>query len=278
MDNTQTKIAYYQLESLLQYHQYQAVMNELKNIPQLNNDNIEQLLTLAHAIVTIDMEQVKALAQETAFQGVLNGSKLERKAYYALQNMTLQIERNELADYLRGLTPLLVDVLRLAIEKDFFPELSDYMQPIRKNSDDGIHLYRGLQWSKDKIEQDDNLVAQTWDKYYRDFFNYDNYVSSSHLLKIIEMHSKNEKLVELAMKLRNIEKYLRNLVAHEVVMVDEQFFIDRMQLKPKQVHQVLLNMYDLIGLDNHLQRNSLQMLRQAIFEALTAQFNSSIEE
>ncbi|MGX7076609.1 hypothetical protein [Globicatella sanguinis] len=252
------------LLALLKYDHFQALELEIKQLAFDGKDEILLLVQLANAILQVDNENVKKLAQNTPFQGVLDASQLERKAYYYLQTLTLQLKRQEYGDYLRGLTPLLVDVFRIAIERDFLPNLAEYIQPIKKETTSGAHLYRGLQWSQNKIESHPNIIADTWKKYYGNYFNYDHYVSSSHLMKLIEANSSNEHLIELASTMRKIEKYLRNLVAHEVLTVNQQFFVDRIQRTPLQVHQVLLDLYDEVGLTHPLQRTIIEQIKQQI--------------
>lgn len=252
------------LLALLNYDHFQALELELKRTAFDGKDDVLTLVRLANAILQVDIENVQKLAQSTSFQGVLDASKLERKAYYYLQTMSLQLKRQEYGDYLRGLTPLLVDIFRIVIERDFLPNLSEYIQPIKKETVDGSNLYRGIQWAQSKIDSHPNIIANTWEKYYGNYFNYDHYVSSSHLIKLIEANSKNQRLIELTSTMRKIEKYLRNLVAHEVLKVDQQFFVDRMQMTPMQVHQVLLDLYDEVGLTYPLQRTSIEKIKQQI--------------
>lgn len=252
------------LLALLNYDHFQALELELKQLAFDGKEEILFLVQLANAILQVDNENVKKLAQNTSFQGVLDASQLERKAYYYLQTLTLQLKRQEYGDYLRGLTPLLVDVFRIAIERDFLPNLAEYIQPINKATTNGAYLYRGLQWSQNKIERHPNIIADTWKKYYGNYFNYDHYVSSSHLMKLIEANSSNDRLIELTSTMRKIEKYLRNLVAHEVLTVDQQFFVDRIQWTPLHVHQVLLDLYDEVGLTHPLQRTIIEQIKQKI--------------
>lgn len=254
---------------LLKYDHFQALESELQSLEVPDKAKLLSLARLGNAILQVDIENVQKLAQNTPFQGILNASPLERKAYYYLQTMSLQLKRQEYGDYLRGLTPLLVDVFRLAIERDFMPNLADYIQPIKKETIDGENLYRGIQWSQTKIDSHPNLIADTWKKYYGHFFNYNHYVSSSHLIKLIEVNSTQSRVIELASQMRKIEKYLRNLVAHEVLNVDQQFFVDRMQMTPTQVHQVLLDLYDEIGLTDSLQRTSIDRIKKELLHYLT---------
>lgn len=272
MKRHQLDKSYIEFSILTKYHHYQALELELSKLKQWQNRALMQRIQIAKAILNADLEQVKQFTQESDYTYLTKGTVLERKAYYQLQTMTLQLAREEYGDYLRALTPLLVDLLRIVIERDFMPHLSEYIIPVIKNTEEDKALYRGLQWSRDKIEATDNLIQSTWKKYYGDYFNYDHYVSSSHLIKLIETHATQPRLVELTTQLRQIEKYLRNIVAHEIIVVDRQFFKERMDTTPEAVHQLLLKVYQEAQLNDQLQRQSIMILRKDIQFELTKQY------
>lgn len=272
MDTCIIQCQYQVLLSHLEYYQYEALSKELNKLDNWQSEAINHLLDLAKAILAVDLTTVNQKAPHTPLSINTSVSSLERKAYYYLQTLTLQLSRGELADYLRGLTPLLVDLFRLSIERDFFPRLSEFIQPISKPTVDNQPLYRGIQWSRERVELDNNIIRKTWAKYYGHTFNYDHYVSSSHLVKLIETQSKNEKLITLTGKIRRLEKYLRNLAAHEVVKVDEEYFTARVQMTPEEVHAVLLELYDVIGLTDTVHRNVLNIINKELKSLLTEQF------
>lgn len=237
------------LLTLIDYHQFVAVKQELK---QLRSSKAKELDTYADFALSIyhgDFKTIDRLGPSLGFDFMTQGSPLERRVYTYFLSMTRQLWQEEYGDYLRALTPLLVDLFRLAIIKDGVPNLDDYLQPIEKVTVQGPVIYRGLQWSQSAIERSDNPIQLTWRRYYGKNFNYEHYVSSSHLMKIIQDYAGNSKLIKLCQTLRNVEKYLRNLVAHEAVLVDYTYFIQRIDLSPIQVHALVLELMELCGIN-----------------------------
>lgn len=237
------------IELLLDYQHFVAIGHLLKADQSQQAKEVLALVDLAQAIIATDLGKVKALAQGTKYAFILEGSFIERRTYAYFQTMTRQIWQEEYGDYLRALTPMLVDVFRLAVIQAVEPNLARYIQPISKATVQGQVIYRGLQWDQSAIESHPNKIKVTWQKHYGDHFNYDHYVSSSHLIKLLEDHATNQDLVDRCQQMREIEKYLRNLAAHESVLVDVKYFTDRLQVTPVQVHQALLALMQAVGLN-----------------------------
>ncbi|MBS4457037.1 hypothetical protein [Tuanshanicoccus lijuaniae] len=273
MEQTLSPIQYAQLKKLLQYHDYVAISRDIQQEKLSLDSRFMLCLELAQAIMMVNIPKVNELSKRIGTDAFVADSLSKQKSYCYLQAMTIKLIRREYSDYLRGLTPLLVDVLRVLIEHDFLPTLSQYMEPVEKETEQGDKLYRGIQWSKEKIEADDNLIRRAWQKYYGDYFNYDHYVSSSHLIKLIETYSKNSQIIELTATIRQIEKYLRNLVAHEVVYVDEAFFQARIGYSPQQVHQLLIQLFNVAGMTDDKQLYSIKGLNNTLNQYLDTQIN-----
>lgn len=210
---------------------------------------------LGHAILAIDIEQVDQLARWLDITYLLRPTHLQRRTYYFIHSMQKQLDNHEYADYIRALTPVLVDVMRLITERTIIPQLNEFLIPVVKETEDGNQLYRGLQWNQVRIESSDNIIRQTFAKYYGDSFNYNHYVSSSHLAKIIEEFGQDEMIKSEIKQMRHVEKYLRNIVAHEVIHVDADFVFQRVHMSMDEIHDLLLKLTDTAGLRDQQQRS-----------------------
>lgn len=269
---SEVTIQWHLIEHMIDHHQYIPLYAFIQTHSSWQNRQITELVALAQAIVKGDNSAIERLAPSTKFAFLTEPSYLERRTYNFWHALTIQLERQEYADYLRALTPLLVDVYRLIIEEDILPNLNDYMEPITKAKEDGEAIYRGLQWSETAIESGANMVSKTFQHFYGDRFNYSHYVSSSHLLKIIEFNSKDSYLIDKAHEMRNIEKYLRNLVAHEVIHVNSEWIEKRANRSPNEIHQLLKDLYDLAGLNDQQQWESLATIDYDLRKAFRKQF------
>lgn len=259
----------YQLlvDHLLEQKDYLSLKRLLPSFIE-NANSITPFIDLAWAILTIDLDQVEQLATQLHYSFLNKPKRIQRKVYFYSHYLELQYRRQEYADYFRALTPVMVDILRLIIEQDFMPDLNHYLIPVIKNTAEGKPLYRGLQWFERKVEGDNNFIHQTFKKHYGDHFNYDYYVSSSHLIKLIEDHSSNELIKEKVNQMRLIEKYLRNIIAHEVVCVDPAWVKQRMNLEISQVHALYQELIALAGLANQQIWQVFDQINQEIIQGL----------
>ncbi|MGO4942319.1 hypothetical protein ACTQ5R_06710 [Ruoffia tabacinasalis] len=252
------------IDHMLEYNQYRPLLSYIKENTALNDSYLTHSIQLAQAFLDVNIREIEQLAPKVDRQYLLKPTFLERRVYSYAHYMNVQFERFEYMDYFRALSPLLVDLLRLIIEEDFMPELSQYIQPIVKETVEGKPVYRGLQWKQAKVEEEANKVAETFTKYYGDRFNYKHYVSSSHLLKLIDDHSRNDEVRAKAISLRHIEKYVRNIVAHEVIYVSDELVERRTGMNVKQIHRLLQEALILAGLDDKRQWAILNEINKAI--------------
>lgn len=255
------------LQQLISDYHFYSAKEYLLKYQVKPEETIIQWLDLAHAYLHTDLSQFDRIALQLGLNDLQNQPFLAKRVYSFTQAMAVKLAYQELDDYLRALTPLLVDVLRLLIQKHLLPDLDRYLVKVTKETTDGRPLYRGLQWNQSVVEASDNIIHKTWKKYYGDHFNYDNYVSSSHLLKIVADYLPDEKIRQQADEMRQIEKYARNIVAHELVYVNDGWLIQRVGKNSQQIHQSLLDLIHSTGLQDPKQWEILQDLRAAILEA-----------
>ena len=265
------------IDHMLTYYQYIPLERFLKRHAQWDTLQIKNTVTLAYAISNVDLTTVEELAPSLQHPYLLRPSFLERRVYSYTHYLKISLAKREIADYLRGLTPLLVDVFRLLIEEHLLPNLNDYLIPIMKETEDGRRIYKGLQWREAKIEAEPNIIRATWHHYYGKTFNYKHYISSSHLLKIIEYHLEDETIRSAAHELRQIEKYSRNIIAHEVMYVDDAWLMNRVQLRSEEIHQLLINLISMAGLTDARQWNIVNQLNDELSQLFDQQQRELID-
>lgn len=255
---------------MLDYYQYIPLDEFLANHPHWSTSQIQDTLALLQAIISVDLKTIETLAPKLHLDFLQHPSFLERKVYSYTQNLMLNLSEYEYADYLRGLTPILVDVMRLVVVKHALPDLDQYMIQVSKETTDGRLIYKGLQWNQEKIESGHNQVHKSWQKYYGKHFNYNHYVSSSHLLKLLMDYGKDEDIKETATQVRQVEKDLRNIVAHEVLFVDDAWLQERSNMDADEIHGLLMRLIYIAGLDDQKQWDVISDLNEQLKELFKA--------
>ena len=256
------------IDHMLRYFQYRPLLDYLTKETSIQHTHLQNSIQLAQAILDIDLRQIEYLAPKLNRQYLLTPRFIERRVYSYAHYMNVQYDRQEYMDYIRAISPLLVDLLRLIIERDFMADLNSYIEPIVKENVDGKPIYRGLQWKQTVVESSDNKVNQNFTKYNGDRYNYKHYVRSSHLIKLNDDHSKNEEVKAKAIMLRHIEKFLRNIVAHEVIHVDDALVERRTGMSIEQIHRLLQESLILAGLEDKRQWQILNDINNTIHQII----------
>ena len=247
------------LDHLLEYHEYR----QIKEIHSLTGQG-QQVLDLAEAALYGDTTLMEELIDSLGLDHLKEPDPLKLRAYCAFRHLDMQMKRQEYGDFFRAMTPIMVDLLRLISKRLIIPQLDEFMETIYKESEEGKLIYRGLQWKEDRVDASDNIIHQTFKKYYGNNFRYDQYVSSSHLTKILSDHCQDLEIVQRAETLRFVEKYVRNISAHECVYINDSWVQDRVGLSINQIWTLLQDLGRDAGLTNQAQIHLLESLNQEL--------------
>ena len=124
--------------------------------------------------------------------------------------LKMKQERGDLADFLRGLTPAIFNLLRFAVEENGGVRLSDYCV------DDTTYV------STRTLTRDEIGIGykeRYFDSNEREFTG--GYLMNYHYVNVINALFSNRPWATSLHKLRKIEEEIRNPVAHTIVPVDE---------------------------------------------------------
>lgn len=274
----QEKINFVLLKQLLHHQHYQSFISFTEENPAWGSQRLADLLQLGHAYVHTDLKTIEEVAPKVKMAYLTNPNLLQRRVYSYVQGLAIKLEFREYDDYLRALTPLLVDLFRLVLEETVVPDLDRYLVEVIKDTVDGNPLYRGLQWNQSLIELGgSNLIKKTWKKHYGDYFNFSHYLSSSHLIKLINDHVKDPQIIRLSNDLRQIEKYARNIIAHELIYVDDEWLMHRVKHNAKQIHQKLMDLARVAGLNEDKQWQGLADIQANIETELRTLFAEHVQ-
>lgn len=168
----------------------------------------------------------------------LAGSSLSRIniAEYLLW-LRMKQRRGDLADFLRGLTPGLFELLKLAAEEKGGYPVSSYCDSFgrfcrdRMTGDDmGQELLRLLE-----------IPGRSLDR---------TFLSSSHYAAILEKKCPSEPWAAPLLQLRKIEEKIRNLAAHTITRVDENWLKDKGVSSSREIMELLKTAVRLLNQDD----------------------------
>ncbi|PMB84002.1 hypothetical protein CJ205_05090 [Dolosicoccus paucivorans] len=254
---------------MVNQYDYLSLTHYLSQYPQLNSKKIERLTQLGQAIIDVDLKTINQLASSK--ENFLTSPKpLPGRIYFYTQSLNIQRQHKEYADYLRRITPLLVDVFQWIIVSYMFPNWNQFIEK-HFIQIDGKKLYKGLRFNEEAVKEKGAKIEKVWNEHYPHGFDYRVYISSSHLLKLIDAGVKDSIIVKKADQLRQIEKQARNLVAHEIVYVNDEWVKKRTGYTIKEIHHLLMELITLAGLDDNQLWNSLELINQQLLSLIGQQ-------
>lgn len=198
------------IKKLVSVYDYEAAYEVCTLIPKTQRSRYEHLLELALARLRLDSVKVNLLDKkyESGCIPIKDGKK-QKIFEYAL-NMDIKRKKGEYSDFIRAITPLVVDLFHLTLEKQCQIKIDDYCC-IKKGKPN---------WDKEKLAGTD--IGKALDDYFYGDFRSDG-VYSIHLLVIMRrLLGDNHNAVKAAENLRRVEEKVRNPAAHEVISLDEE--------------------------------------------------------
>ena len=194
------------IRSHLRAYDYGAALEAARSIRPFLNERTWKLLESAKMRLTLNW---RALDYETKQMFGLSGSNHHRNDL-AEQLLWLQLKqkRGDLSDFLRGLTPALFALLRVAVEEKCGYPLSKYCDRFEK-----LH--------RDRLEMDElgRRMLSMLENRGRKFDS--AFLISAHYAAILVAEAIRAPWAQKLLTLRAIEEQLRNRVAHTITCVDE---------------------------------------------------------
>lgn len=195
-----------------------AVADEMKeSIPE----DVYEKLQIMEARVKSDHKKISRLINGKKYDiyPVKDGDK--QKLFEYMLVLQIKIKRKEFADFIRGITPLVVDILESTLKNKCNIRLDDCCIKDK----DGIK-----RWSENKLK---NLgLKEVLENAYKDRggFKYGP-VYSGHIVNIIKSRCMDVKLVENIETIIFVEEKVRNVAAHEIVSVTDEWIRERTKRK-----------------------------------------------
>ena len=222
---------------------YQAAVTVAETIPEEDRKTYFPLLKLGAARVQLSVDRVKGLSQSAKYNVI--SIKKEEDALlfeYALL-LHLKIERKEFADYIRALTPLIVDLFELVLKEQFNIRVKDYTRLNKKNV---------LVWKWDKYTSPRTGILAALDSGFVEGFG-GGPIQSEHLKVLIDFYNSNsentdENLGNLVKDLRTVESNIRNLAAHEIVSITDQIIQKKTGYTSKRIYGMIQEIMKYTGI------------------------------
>lgn len=217
-----------QIESLIKSYEYSAAYNlfsKVENISELFNGNL--LKYLEHANLRVNLKYNEANKIINLANKDLADIENELLEYYYV--MKLKYKKGELSDFILRISPFATDLLFYYLKQNV-PALNKVL----RDSKDGKQICINESFDINLINIYNNLYNKN-----KNYKKDDSFISLARLLTIKDYYKKeknngiNVNIVKLFDKIRDIEKNVRNNVAHRMINITEEFINEKVGLSSK---------------------------------------------
>lgn len=189
-------------------------------------------LKYAKARLMQDYAEVSRLSNQYGIDCIpVKGSNERKFVEYAL-NLDVKLKHEEYADFIRALTPLLVDLFIMVLEKQSNLKLDAYTTKRQNNI---------LAWDSSKLEGSE--ILSILNGQFFGSFRTNSIVASANLLPLIEHYVTDLQVKQTAGELRVIEEKIRNLAAHQIIGIKKESVEELTGFTAKQVMDKVKRMF-----------------------------------
>lgn len=192
-------------------YDYAAALAVATEIKQDLSEDAYCILQIADARAKLNLREVGILMKNKQYDiyPIREGNK-QKIFEYALV-LQMKVQKQEYADFIRGITPLVVDLFGNILKRECGISIEDYCTYSR----DGV-----MMWERRKLEKVE-LMQLLNNEYSGDFRM--GPVYSGQIAKIICRKSDDKVLVQKVSEIALIERKIRNPAAHEIISVTNEW-------------------------------------------------------
>ncbi|MDY5497367.1 MAG: CRISPR-associated protein Csm6 [Anaerobutyricum sp.] len=200
-------------------YDYSAAMDVAENLSEERIRDFYDLLEMAYYRELLDILSVNKLAKKTKVSFLPITEEKKCQCFEYALNLEIKLRKQNYADFIRGITPLLVDLFELIIKKQTGIDINDYCA--EKKNGSGVRR----DWNMLKLQGTEVLKALEAEYFPREFTA--GFVKSDNLVAILNHFCKNQKAIKVVRSLREVEEKIRNMAAHQIVSITERTIVDK---------------------------------------------------
>ena len=248
-------------------YDYHAAISVVNTLPAKSYGRLKAFLNLAKARQDLDADKVKKLSRDLHTNVVPVTGDGQALFEYAL-NLENKLKRREYSDFIRGITPLLVDLFELVLRDSCSLDISSFIRRDQNGS---------FKW--DEYSLSGTRVKSILDAKYKNGFDArEKYIQSDHLVKLITYISNDRTLKGLVLDLRSIEETVRNMAAHEIVSITNAVIKDRTGFFADEIMEMIKKVFAYIFLNNEgLDWNSYQKMNDQIEDMISEEIKRDMQ-
>lgn len=242
-------------------YDYRAALTVVNTMKAEDTQNYKNYLKLAEKRLLLDISEVDKIAKKINFDCIPVKSSSERMLFEYALCMMIKLKKGEYVDFIRAITPILVDLFELVLKVQCKIDVNDYCNNIKKK--DGSNQRR---WSGDKLMNTE--VESVLNTAFSGSFKLGD-VYSVHIKALIEHFSTDMQMNELISNLRLVEEKIRNTAAHDIVSVTEKTIEERTGFSADKIMKMIQKLFSYTGIKVKKEYwDSYDLMNQKILEKI----------
>lgn len=242
-------------------YDYRAALTVVNTMKAEDTQNYKNYLELAEKRLLLDISEVDKIAKKINFDCIPVKSSSERMLFEYALCMMIKLKKGEYVDFIRAITPILVDLFELVLKVQCKIDVNDYCNNIKKK--DGSNQRR---WSGDKLMNTE--VESVLNTAFSGSFKLGD-VYSVHIKALIEHFSTDMQMNELISNLRLVEEKIRNTAAHDIVSVTEKTIEERTGFSADKIMKMIQKLFSYTGIKVKKEYwDSYDLMNQKILEKI----------
>lgn len=204
------------IKKFIMKYDYSAAFELAEELQSDISDDAYTLLNIANNRLKLNTSEISKLMKDKQYDiyPIKDSNKLKLFEYAC--TVKIKLEKKEYADFIRSITPLIVDVLEQILLLKFNIDINESCLVKKKIKE----------WDIMKLQR--NGLLDILNEAYKDKGGFKGgLVYSDALVNIIKAKSHDEILNQKADDIVKVEHRVRNLAAHQIVSVTAEWFIEK---------------------------------------------------
>ena len=220
------------IKNLVNSFDYVAALDIAKGMPDFIDETVIYLIHASAARVKQDKENALSYSRKAKYRMLPYWEGSECEIVEALVLSRIKIKKEEYADFLRGISPLLFSVIERLIRQEAGMDLDRYYTQWR-----GMNGTSVKYWDLEKAKTDP-VLAEILTRGGKNELR-QQVVYTASLVKLLEKRVSDQSLVDKVVRMRKIEEKVRNPVAHCLTYVTEDVIKAETGLPAMEIFKLL---------------------------------------
>lgn len=231
----------------LKVYDYHAALSIAEDLKQNFNHECLQLLKAACSRIQLNEEGIKEALNGMDIEIVPVKEGHDRNIIEYMLWLQIKQKRHDYADFIRGITPVVLDIFEGIFKKQTGVDIKDFCVVKKNNNDTVYRIERSNLFMTDKGREYLNIFDNS--QYFVPNYK-DSNLSSIHIMALMEhYYNKSNPLIKLMKDVRNVETRVRNLAAHEIVSITDEWIYKKCGFYSEEILNKLKKLISYTGID-----------------------------